>query len=111
MLYNFTLAVERPKIFLQSLLLADGALCLGGIWDILHGIDKQGVYGDDPTTMINVSGHVRLSVLDYRGHFKQSYDGKRQQYLSVLAMRAASMPGAIEAQEKVNVRKQEANKE
>jgi hypothetical protein len=104
--YTFTLAIERPKIFLQSLLLADGALRLAGVLDILQVIDKHGVYFDDPTAIINVSGHFRLSVFDQMGNFKKLYDEKRQQYLIVLAMRDSFMHGEIEEQEKVNVLKE-----
>ena len=108
--YTFTLAAERPKIFLQSLLLADGALRLAGILDILQVIDKHGVYFDDPTTIINVSGYFRLSVFDHVGHFKKPYDEKRQQYLIVLAMRDSFMHGEIEEQAKLNVLRKEAKR-
>jgi hypothetical protein len=109
--YTFTCAIERPKMFLQSLLLANGALRLAGVFDRLKGLDKTGLYFGEPTTILNVSGKFKSSVFDHTGNFKKPYDEKKLQYLIMLALRDALMPGETAEKDKIHCLKKAAKKD
>src|SRR5262249_52279786 len=55
--YDFTLSMERPKIFLQNQLLGDSALRLAGVWDVLKMIRPTYTHPYcDPIRILNASG-------------------------------------------------------
>jgi len=97
MQYNFTRAMERPKTFLQNMLLGDGALRLTGVWDVLRIIRPTHAHPyRDPTRILNASGTFQRSLLDRSaGNFKSNDNTKRLQFLTILALRDAFMHGEI----------------
>jgi len=97
MQYNFPRAMERPKTFLQNMLLGDGALRLTGVWDVLRIIRPTQAHPyRDPTRILNASGTFQRSLLDRpTGNFKSNDNTKRLQFLTILALRDAFMHGEI----------------